>query len=455
MFRSLIFITILLLAATLSALPDFYPTTMIAEDFGATWCVAGTDAHAGIDVLHNNYHNGEFISLRYYSQSGDLSNQIIEDRLSYYNIDFLPTVIFNGTQAVSGGGANIIDGSTYTNIIQSKIYSASPIQIGNVTFNNQTGAATARVTMVSSTFVLSNQSLRFILIENDVTTEATKVVRSILSQPVSLSGEGSFQDFSATFAISPAYNPANLWLVVIVQLDDHTIIQSASTLTQPTYQIRAAMQFSPTIIDSANINYTSETVWFYNLGQADNYTLRLLPDNNPADWYLNYCNETGGCFPGDIPNPFSLAAGEIIGFHLNLLVGNSGISTFHFIVESPNISPYIVPFTYQTEDTPNDDQFIPEANVQLLQNYPNPFTNETTFSLFTRQTSQPVEIEIFNPKGQKVQVLNTGILKTGTSTITWNGTDLNGRKLPQGIYYTRIRNDNKSKTIKMLIMNNK
>jgi len=54
-----------------------------------------------------------------------------------------------------------------------------------------------------------------------------------------------------------------------------------------------------------------------------------------------------------------------------------------------------------------------------------------------------------------VKVLNTGILKTGTSTITWNGTDLKGRKLPQGIYYSRIRNDNKSKTIKMLIMNNK
>jgi len=321
MFRYLYVVIILLLAAMLFAEPEFYPMTQVGEAFLNTSNAVCNDAVAGLNIVEDQFHNGEFFSMRYYSQSTGLSNPFSEARVDYYDITAFPTVIFNGTEEIIGGGPSIINGSEYAQLINQNRFAPSPIMMQVIDFNSFYGTLAVTVTMKSSTYSIQNQSIHFVLVQNGLPTEPTNIIREVITQPITLSGLNSNVSFNVNFdteiyGIVPEY-----WVAAFVQLDNGSILQAVSILSQPTYQIRAAMPFSPTIIDSANINYNSETVWFYNLGQADNYTIRLLPDNNPADWYLNYCNETGGCFPGDIPNPFSLASGEVIGFHLNLLVG--------------------------------------------------------------------------------------------------------------------------------------
>jgi len=454
MFRIILLLTLLSWAVWLTADPGFVPKTVIAEDFGSLGCVSCLDANAGIDTLHSYFHAGEFISARYYSQSGDLSNPAVDARAAYYGAYIYPTVIFNGTQDVIGGGTEIADGSTYLSLLMPKRFTTTPVKMEILDFFNQTGVVNARVTIVSDTYQLNSQSLHFILIENDVTAVATHVVRAILTQPITLAGLNSYQDFTATFTIAPAYNPANLWVAAIVQLGDETIVQSASSLSQPQFQIRAAMTYSTEIIGPNNFNYLSDPVWFFNTGETENFTIRVVKDDGPADWYFNFCDEDGACYPGNLPHPFTLQAGAVTGFHLNMLVGSSGTSHFRFVIESSNIQPYEIPFSYQTDDTANDDLILPNAGIRLLQNYPNPFSGVTSFRINSLKSAQPLTIEIYNSKGQKVSRLNTASLKAGMNEISWQASDFRGKPLPNGIYLAKIKGVNISISTKMLIMNN-
>jgi len=451
MFRSFIIAIFIITASALCAVAEFYPTTMLAEVFGSSSNTACLDAYAGIDTLHNNYHNGEFISARYYSESDELSNPDAEARVAYYDVNLFPTVIFNGIQTVLGNGVGVSDGSVYTNILQPKLFTASPLKIAITSFSGASGIIQARVTMVSPTYALVNQSFRFLLLDNNVSATATHVVREVITQPITLTGAGSFLDFTATFTTVPSLNRPEYWAAAIVQLDNRSIIQAASTLTQPDYQIRAAMSFSPAITAPANYNYTSLPVYFFNTGLADSYTIRLVRDDAPADWYFNYCSESGECYPGDVPNPFTLAAGDTIGFHLNLLIGGSGTGSFHFLVESTHTAPYLVPFTYQT-GTANEDPSLPTADITMLQNFPNPFNGNTTLRVSAKQATQTVEIAIFNSKGQKVKTFCLANLNKGTNDIVWDGTDKDGKQLPQGIYFSQINGVGKTQTRKLLLL---
>lgn len=451
MFRSVIITFFIITISLLCAEVHFYPTTFIAEDFGSTTCSNCLDAFAGLDVLHNSFHPGEFISARYFT-SADLGNTETDARFTYYDVLLYPSVLFNGGNMIVGGGENVVNGSTYKNVILPKLFAASPLKMQLTEFNSATGQTRARVTMKSNDYALNNQTITFLLIENNVTANATHVVRSVLSQPISLSGLNVYQDVNATFTVLPAWNAANLWVAAFVQLDNHSIIQSCSSLPQPDYQVRVAMPFSPDIVDYPNINYASPSIGFFNTGLADNYTLRLLKDEGPDDWYLNYCGPVE-CYPGSIPHPFSLAAGDTTSFHLNLLIGAVGTCNFHFILESPNIDPYIIPFTYTATNTAADDQSLPVASLQLLQNYPNPVYENTTLRIMATKLTANAVIDVYNAKGQKVSTLNASGLKKGMNELNWKACDTNGKKLAQGVYYYRLNNATDTAIQKMLIIN--
>ncbi len=437
----------------LQALPEFGPLTTVAEDFCSVGCPNCLDAAAGLDSLHNRFHPGEFISLRHYQQAGNLSNQWSEALASSYGVSLYPTVIFNGTATIYGGGDEIENGSVYLNQFYSKRYATSPVKIEFTFYNASQSTLAGRITMLSPTFVLNGQTLRILLVENNPVPDANHVVREIITQTISLTGLNNYADFSAFFTTIPA-NPANFWAAAYIQMDDHTIIQAASTLPQPNIQLRAAFPFSTAIIDSAGINYNSQPIWFYNTGQAATFTLRLLEDSAPNDWYFNYCSEDGMCYPGFAPHNFSLEPGQSEGYHLNLIVGSSGTASFHFIVEAAGMEPYIIPFTYQTSDTPNQDNTAPQPGAVLLSNYPNPFHAGTTFKLQTAVCTPSAQLDIYNSRGRKVYSLQTGTLKAGVNEIVWQGTDKQGRRLPSGVYYYRLSNETNQKSEKLLLLNN-
>lgn len=80
---------------------------------------------------------------------------------------------------------------------------------------------------------------------------------------------------------------------------------------------------------------------------------------------------------------------------------------------------------------------IPAQDI-LLGNYPNPFNPLTTIS-FGLQQDSPVELVIFNTRGQQVQVLLQNNLPAGYHHLTWQARDDLGQPLPAGIYLYRLQ----------------
>jgi len=222
---------VIYLPATLT----FYPTTVLAEDFGATWCQSCPFANAGMDVLHGLYQPGDFISARYYTQSAELSNPEVETRFQYYAITELPHVYFNGVPNVEGATQETANGDQYDEIVNPLRFRASPVKMSVNSFNATTGAFSVRVTMLKPNYILNNAHIRFLLLENNLTTITTHVTRSIISQPIAMAGGGSYQDFNVGFTLNAAWATVNLWAAAFIQLNDATILQSVSTLLQPNY----------------------------------------------------------------------------------------------------------------------------------------------------------------------------------------------------------------------------
>jgi flagellar hook assembly protein FlgD len=73
----------------------------------------------------------------------------------------------------------------------------------------------------------------------------------------------------------------------------------------------------------------------------------------------------------------------------------------------------------------------------VLQNYPNPFRDETTIE-FSIAEEGDVSLEVFDVLGQLVITLADGHREPATYTLGWDGRSANGREVPSGIYVIRL-----------------
>jgi hypothetical protein len=96
-------------------------------------------------------------------------------------------------------------------------------------------------------------------------------------------------------------------------------------------------------------------------------------------------------------------------------------------------------------DIDDDDVPLPEE-TSLLQNHPNPFNSQTVFTYLLSETGY-IEISVYNILGQKVATMAEGEKTAGQHSLTWNA-DL----LPSGIYFARLKTEQDSRTIKLLLL---
>lgn len=91
-----------------------------------------------------------------------------------------------------------------------------------------------------------------------------------------------------------------------------------------------------------------------------------------------------------------------------------------------------------------DFTVVKQAKLKItnLRNYPNPFTNSTTFSFEHNQPGAALSVEmgIYQSTGRLVKRLRQMVGTAGTRNcqLTWDGTDEQGRKLEKGVYIYRI-----------------
>ncbi len=101
-----------------------------------------------------------------------------------------------------------------------------------------------------------------------------------------------------------------------------------------------------------------------------------------------------------------------------------------------------------------DEYVIEPVLCNLYHNYPNPFNPTTTieFSIEQNQQNEQIELEIFNIKGQKVKQLIKDQLSAGQHSVIWNGTDDNGQNVSSGIYFYKLKVDDKTIATKKCLL---
>jgi len=100
--------------------------------------------------------------------------------------------------------------------------------------------------------------------------------------------------------------------------------------------------------------------------------------------------------------------------------------------------------------TANDNMVVQKTRM-LQGNYPNPF-NPTTTIAYQLTKSQPVNITVYNAKGQKVRNLLNSVITAGNHTVVWNGMDDHGKSVSSGIYYYRLSTADHSEVRKAILM---
>ena len=98
-----------------------------------------------------------------------------------------------------------------------------------------------------------------------------------------------------------------------------------------------------------------------------------------------------------------------------------------------------------------DDPPVQPTRFELFQNVPNPF-NPSTVIRFHLSRTGPVRLEIFNALGQLVQTLVDGSLPAGIHQVRWDGTNLQGRRVPAGVYLYRLEAAGQSRVRKMVLL---
>ncbi len=431
---------ILLLAAALAAEPIYYPLTTIAESCVTQGNAPSNTALAQLQNVLAATHRGEFISARLYHESGGLSSPSVEERFTHHGALSIPVVVFNGNEAFPGTQTE----SVYAEYVKDKLFQPSSLRMEVTNFNPGTGAITVKSWLMDPGVEIVNHDLVLFLLEDNVGAE-TNVARQVRYKSVSLTAVGIPVSISDTFTIDPGWNQANLWAAACIETDSGLILQSATSLSLPQYNIRAAMDWDPSgLVTTSDTNLTSDPLWIFNTGSYDNMQIRLLPDEAPEGWYFNYCDELGNCYPGNTPQALILGNGDSKAFHLNISIGTPGDATCHFEITSANLGTFIIPFVIH-DGTAVSDQVLKPV-ITLGANSPNPFRGGTSFTL-SMEKSASASIQIFDLKGRLIAETPSQELNPGFHRIDWQAPS----DLASGMYLYRLK-DSSAPPRRMLLL---
>jgi len=178
----------------------------------------------------------------------------------------------------------------------------------------------------------------------------------------------------------------------------------------------------------------------------------------PVGGYDGYISSFSPDEPGFVG---TISDWEQVVFDLSNYSEQDAIIRWHFKSNNTRIDLgwYIDDVVITIEAGADDYQYETPYKIVLHQNYPNPFSNSTTisFSIHHKDTKN-TKIKIYNIKGQIVRNLECGESLTAKTpmyreySVSWDGKDEKGKKLPNGIYLYKLSSGNYQSEIKKMIL---
>ena len=156
---------------------------------------------------------------------------------------------------------------------------------------------------------------------------------------------------------------------------------------------------------------------------------------------------------------YSIHPNEDGNYFLDLKAGIYDLSADLFNYETGFLNDVIVMNDEITEDqdfflgyTLGADDMTIVTSSRLIGNYPNPFNPSTTISFITTESTESIEISIYNLKGQKVKTLVRSEFDVGQHSIVWNGIDETGNNAGSGMYFAKMKAGGRYTSTKKLIL---
>jgi len=95
----------------------------------------------------------------------------------------------------------------------------------------------------------------------------------------------------------------------------------------------------------------------------------------------------------------------------------------------------------------------PFTALSISRIYPNPFRASVKLEINLAKTNHPLEVSVYNIKGQKVKTLFSGIAKDRKPSWNWDGKDEQGRQVSSSIYFVKAVQDGKAVSRKLIRLN--
>jgi hypothetical protein len=111
---------------------------------------------------------------------------------------------------------------------------------------------------------------------------------------------------------------------------------------------------------------------------------------------------------------------------------------------------YSAIFSLDTVTAVDDGVTGPPSSTAITAIYPNPFNPRTTIA-FALAEPGAIELAVYDVRGQLVRIIDAGTWPAGRYEAIWDGADDDGRAVPTGMYFCRMKTATGSQTVKLML----
>lgn len=188
--------------------------------------------------------------------------------------------------------------------------------------------------------------------------------------------------------------------------------------------------------------------WLKNITNNDLHIKMIRLENNlpTASWSSSMCLNV--CFPNNVDSVSTMDPGfspipagdsvlvDVVVFQLDAIPAAATIRVKYATMDDAQIHyQWFEASSILTNIGKNENNSV--GKFKLLNNYPNPFNNQTIISAQIDKPSK-VTLQIFDILGREVFSTLKEISSVGQFTFKWNGINNKGEELSSGIYFYRV-----------------
>ena len=208
--------------------------------------------------------------------------------------------------------------------------------------------------------------------------------------------------------------------------------------------------------DQNSIYFNIDNDWFQDHQHAARLLISFIDTNN-STWLVEYDDLNGNRQLSQ--NVITGNSNELktVSFELNIKANNGFPEETDFRIKRIAGGDAVIHLVrlvkVQDELGTSVDNFKPakeETNEINVTNYPNPVSLETTIE-YSLPKAGMVMIKIYNIQGREIKSLFNDYETEGIHTISWNATNDQGNKLPNGIYIVNVKTSEETRVHRIIL----